>query len=335
MKAMVLESFGPAESGPLRLRQRALPEPGVGEALVRVQYCGVCHTDLHTVEGEIVPPSLPIIPGHQVVGVVEELGGGIRRLRPGDRVGLAWLGRTCGRCRYCLRGDENLCSDALFNGFHLDGGYAEFVLVHEDFAYSIPDGFSGEQAAPLMCAGIIGYRALKLSGAATGGRVGLYGFGASAHVAIQILVHWGCDVYVFSRSESHRRLALELGASWAGRSTDDPPVRLDSSVVFAPAGPIVHDALRVLDKGGTVALAGIYMTAIPELDYERHLYGEKVLRTVTASTRRDGIELLGLAAEIPIRTRTSLHELERANEVLGALKTGGIDGAAVLEVSGE
>lgn len=335
VKAMVLESFGDVESSPLRLRELRTPEPGPGEVLVRVSYCGVCHTDLHTVEGEIVPARLPVVPGHQAVGVVEALGPHVRRLRVGDRVGTAWLGRTCGRCRYCLRGDENLCSDALFNGFHLDGGYAEFTVVHEDFAYQIPGGFPGEQAAPLLCAGIIGLRALKLSGAAPGRRVGLYGFGASAHVAIQILVHWGCDVYVFSRSESHRRLALELGARWVGRSGDGAPERLDSSVVFAPAGPIVLDALSALDKGGTVALAGIYMTPIPEMDYERHLYGEKTLRSVTASTRRDGIELLSLAAEIPIRTRTTLARLEHANEVLASLKAGGVEGAAVLKVAGE
>ena len=268
-------------------------------------------------------------------GIVEELGRGAERLALGDRVGTAWLARTCGRCRYCLRGNENLCPDALLNGFHLDGGYAEFALVHEDFAYPIPARFAGEQAAPLMCAGIIGFRALRLAGAAPGRRVGLYGFGASAHVAIQILVHWGCDVFVFSRSESHRRLALDLGAAWAGRSIDDPPERLDSSIVFAPAGPIVHDALRALDNGGTVALAGIYMTPIPEIEYEQSLYGEKTLRSVTASTRQDGNDLLALAAEIPIRTRTTVYELERANEVLVELKAGKIDGAAVLRVCGE
>lgn len=334
MRAMVLESFGSAENHPLRLLDVPSPEPGRGEALLRVEYCGVCHTDLHTVEGDIRPPRLPVIPGHQVVGVVEEVGDDVPDARVGDRVGLAWLGETCGKCRYCLRGDENLCSDALFTGFHIDGGYADRVVARVDFAYPIPEAFPGEQAAPLLCAGIIGYRALRMSGAGPGRRVGLYGFGASAHVAIQILTHWGCDVYVFSRSESHRRLAEGLGARWTGFSSDDPPEKLDSSVIFAPAGPIVHDALRALDKGGTVALAGIYMTPIPELDYEAHLYDEKVLRSVTASTRRDGMELMELAAEIPIRTRTTLHELDAANEVLIELKKGLIDGAAVLRVAG-
>jgi len=333
VKAMILPSCAPVEERPLVLADAPRPLPGVKQALVRVEHCGVCHTDLHTVEGEIVPPRLPIVPGHQVVGTVAELGPGASRLAVGQRVGLAWLGHTCGKCAYCLRGDENLCVDALFNGFHLDGGYAEYVLVHEDFAYPIPDGFPGEQAAPLLCAGIIGYRALRLAEAGSGRRVGLYGFGASAHVAIQVLRHWEVSVYVVSRSESHRRLASDLGAVWTGRAGETPPERLDSAIVFAPAGPIVLEALSALDKGGTVALAGIYMTPIPEMDYEKHLYGERTVRSVTASTRRDGVELLDLAARIPIRTTTVSFALEDANDVLAALKRGEIDGAAVLRVA--
>jgi propanol-preferring alcohol dehydrogenase len=353
VKAMVLEAFAPAESGPLVLRDRPRPVPGPGEALVRVRYCGVCHTDLHTIEGEIVPPKMPIVPGHQVVGVVEGVGDGARRLAVGQRVGLAWLARTCGICSYCRRGEENLCESALFHGFHLDGGYAEHVLVHEDFAYPIPDGFTDEQAAPLLCAGIIGYRALRRAGigpvrdagslgdpgsvghSPPGRRVGLYGFGASAHVAIQVAVHWGSPVYVFSRSASHRELAMKLGAVWAGTADEVPPQPLDSSIIFAPAGPLVLNALEHLDKEGTVALAGIYMTPIPELDYEKHLYHEKTLTSVTASTRQDGRELLELAAAIPIRTETETFPLEEANEVLARLKAGGIDGAAVLRVAAE
>jgi propanol-preferring alcohol dehydrogenase len=335
MRAMILRSFGPVGSRPLELTEVERPPVGRNEVLIRVLYCGVCHTDLHTAEGEIVPPSLPIIPGHQVVGVVEALGERAGRFATGERVGLAWLGRTCGVCDYCRRGDENLCDSALFNGFDLNGGYAEYVVAHEDFAYSIPKGFSSLDAAPLLCAGIIGYRSIRLSGAAPGKRVGLYGFGASAHVAIQVLVHWGCEVHVFSRSESHRALASELGAVWTGRSEERPPVPIDSSIIFAPAGEIVPPALAVLDKGGTVALAGIHMSPIPELDYQTHLYDEKVLRSVTASTREDGVELLKLAAEIPIRTTTSVFPLENANDVLIALKEGGINGAAVLEVAGE
>lgn len=333
MRAMVLASFAPVEERPLVLTDVPRPEPGLKHALVRVEHCGVCHTDLHTVEGEIVSPRLPIVPGHQVVGTVAELGPGASRLAPGQRVGLAWLGRTCGECAYCARGDENLCDHALFNGFHLEGGYAEYVLVHEDFAYPIPDGFSGEQAAPLLCAGIIGYRALRLAEAGPGRRVGLYGFGASAHVAIQVLRHWGASVYVFSRSGSHRRLASDLGAIWTGRAGDTPPEKLESAIVFAPAGPLVLEALRALDKGGTLALAGIYMTPIPQMDYEKHLYGERTVRSVTASTRSDGAELLELAARIPIRTTTVSFPLEEANEVLAALKRGEIDGAAVLRVA--
>lgn len=335
MKAMVLHSFAPVEERPLVLSDVPRPEPGKRQVLVRVQQCGVCHTDLHTVEGEIAPPHLPIIPGHQVVGIVDELGEGAGRFEIGDRVGLAWLGQTCGTCAYCLRGDENLCDGALFHGFHLDGGYAEYVRVHEDFAYPIPQGLPGVQAAPLLCAGIIGYRALCLAEAGPGRRVGLYGFGASAHVAIQILRYWGSDVYVFSRSESHRRLAESLGAVWTGLAEDDPPEKLDSSVIFAPAGPLVLDALRALDRGGTLALAGIYMTPIPEMDYEEHLYYERTVRSVTASTRQDGLELLTLADEIPIRTTTTGLPLEAANEALVALKAGEIDGAAVLNVAGE
>jgi len=335
VKAMVLDAFGPVEESPLVLRDVPRPVPGPHEALVRVRYCGVCHTDLHTVEGEIVPPKLPIIPGHQVVGIVEEVGEESARLSVGQRVGLAWLARTCGTCPYCERGEENLCENALFHGFDLDGGYAEHVLVHEDFAYPIPDGFSDDQAAPLLCAGIIGYRAIRRAGAGPGRRVGLYGFGASAHVAIQVLAHWGCEVYVFSRSASHRALAEKLGAAWTGRAEDVPPARVDSSVIFAPAGPLVLNALEHLEKGGTVVLAGIYMTSIPEMDYEKHLYHEKTLTSVTASTRRDGIELLELAAEIPIRTETVAFPLEEANDVLRRLKAGGIDGAAVLRVAGE
>jgi propanol-preferring alcohol dehydrogenase len=334
MKAMVLPSFGPVESRPLELTDVERPSPGESEVLIRVLCCGVCHTDLHTVEGEIVPPSLPVIPGHQVVGVVEAAGDGAGRFAAGERVGLAWLGRTCGVCEYCRRGDENLCENALFNGFDLNGGYAEYVVAHEDFAYSIPEGFSSVAAAPLLCAGIIGYRSIRLSGAAPGRRVGLYGFGASAHVAIQVLVYWGCDVHVFSRSESHRKLASSLGAVWTGRPDERPPVPIDSSIIFAPAGGIVPDALAALDKGGTVALAGIHMSPIPELDYQTHLYDEKVLRSVTASTREDGVRLLKLAAEIPIRTTTSVYPLEEANDVLVALKEGRIDGAAVLGVAG-
>jgi propanol-preferring alcohol dehydrogenase len=332
---MLLRQPAPIENYPLELSDVPRPKPRPGQILLRVLCCGVCHTDLHTVEGEIAPTRMPVIPGHQVVGTVEAVGDGAGGFATGDRAGLAWLGRTCGKCAYCLRGDENLCVDPLFHGFDLDGGYAEYVVADADFAYPIPEGFDAEQAAPLLCAGIIGYRALRRARVKPRSRVGLYGFGASAHVAIQILVHWGCEPYVFSRSESHRELAKSLGAVWTGRTGEDPPKPVDSGIVFAPAGAIVPEALRLLARGGTLALAGIYMTPIPELDYDTHLYNERALVSVTASTRRDGAELLELAGEIPIRTRTAGYELEEANEVLRALKTGGIDGAAVLRVSRE
>jgi len=332
VKAMVLDAFKPIEERPLALTDVPRPTPGPKEVLVRVSHCGVCRTDLHTVEGDIIPSKMPVIPGHQTVGTVEQTGEGVARLAPGQRIGLAWLARTCEECPRCKAGHENLCDDALFNGFDVDGGYAEYTIAHEDFAYPIPDGFSDEQAAPLLCAGIIGYRALRRAGAGPGRRVGLYGFGASAHVAIQVAVHWGCDVYVVSRSESHRALAETLGAVWTGGLEESPPVPIDSSVIFAPAGSIVPGALRALERGGTVALAGIHMTPIPEMDYEKHLYYERTLTSVTASTRRDGIELLELAGEIPVRTETTLFPLEEANEVLRLVKQGSIDGAAVLKI---
>jgi alcohol dehydrogenase, propanol-preferring len=323
------------ERRPLELADVPRPAPGVRRVLVRVLCCGVCHTDLHTVEGEILPSRMPVIPGHQVIGIVEEVGEGASKLRVGQRVGLAWLGRTCGTCEYCRRGDENLCSSALFTGFDLDGGYAEYAVAHESFVYPVPEGIADEQAAPLMCAGIIGYHALRRAEIRPGSRVGLYGFGASAHVAIQILNHWGCETYVLSRSASHRALAEKLGASWTGATGEDPPKSIESGVIFAPAGDIVPEALRALSRGGTLALAGIYMSPIPELDYETTLFYEKTLRSVTASTRRDGVELLKLAREIPIRTETVMSPLEAANDVLMALKNGAIDGAAVLRVSEE
>ena len=332
MKAMVLNRTGAVEDGPLAMESVDLPEPGPGEIRVRVAVCGVCHTDLHTVEGELEPRPLPIIPGHQVVGTVDELGDGASRFSLGDRVGVAWLHRTCQACHLCLRGDENLCPEGRFTGYDFPGGYAEYLTIGEEFAYELKPGLPDEQAAPLMCAGIIGYRALKLSGVKSGQRLGLYGFGGSAHVTIQVARHLGCRVFVFSRSESHRELARRLGAVWCGRAEDEPPEKLDGSIIFAPAGGLVPLAMEHLDRGGTCALAGIYMSQIPPMDYEKHLYYEKVLRSVTASTRRDGQELLALAAEIPIQTQVTVFSLEEANRALQLLKAGGIDGVAVLRV---
>jgi propanol-preferring alcohol dehydrogenase len=334
MRAMILEKPGPLSPTSLREAHLPVPEPGPEEILIRVAACGVCRTDLHTVEGDLDLPRLPIVPGHQVVGTVDRVGEKTDRLRIGDRVGAAWLHWTCGTCAYCTSGRENLCRAARFTGCHAHGGYADFMVVPEGFACAIPAGFPDIQAAPLLCAGIIGYRALRLSGIQPGGRLGLFGFGGSAHVTIQAALHMGCEVYVFSRGEGRRDLADRLGAAWTGLPGQSPPVKLDAAVVFAPAGEIVPAALESVDRGGTVALAGIHMTTIPPLDYDRHLFYEKVLRSVTASTRRDADELLGLAAQVPIRTEVTTYPLEEANRALADLKEGKISGAAVLKIQG-
>jgi propanol-preferring alcohol dehydrogenase len=333
MKAMVLAGFGPIEGSPLHFSDVSKPKPDPGEILIRVKCCGVCHTDLHTVEGELADARLPITPGHQVVGSVERRGKDSSRFRPGERVGAAWLHSACGQCQFCLGGKENLCENARFTGYHVDGGYAEYLRIPENFVYPIPEIFSDEEAAPLLCAGIIGYRALRLSEIRPGGRLGLYGFGASAHVAIQVARHWGCRVYVFTRSEAHRTLAVRLGADWVGTAGERPPTKIDGAIIFAPAGGLVPAALGVLERGGTVALAGIYMTPIPELDYGKSLYNERTVRSVANATRRDGQELLEIAARIPIRTTIQAFPLEEANRALQLLKSGQINGAAVLSVS--
>jgi len=333
MRAMVLKDFAPIEENPLELADLPVPESGPEDILIRVDVCGVCHTDLHTVEGELPEARLPIIPGHQVVGRVEKRGENATRYKDGDRVGVAWLYSTDTTCPYCSRGTENLCPNARFTGYHENGGYAEYMVVPDRFAYDIPEVFGDNEAAPLLCAGIIGYRALRLSEVQPGQRVGLIGFGASAHVAIQVAVHWGCEVYVFSRSEEHRDLAVKLGAVWTGTSGDEPPKKMDSIVNFTPAGPTVLDGMRWLGKGGTQALAGIYMSPIPEMDYAEYLYHEKTLRSVANATRKDGEDLLRIAAEIPIRTTTTAFRLEEANKVLKLLKDSRIDGAAVLQIS--
>ncbi len=334
MKAMQLRHFAPIEQDPLSPVDLPMPRPGAHEILVRVNVCGVCHTDLHTVEGELPDVRLPIIPGHQIVGTVEDLGENASRFKVGDRVGIAWLHSVCEDCGYCDKERENLCESARFTGYHVDGGYAEYTVVPEKFAYEIPAVFSDEEASPLLCAGIIGFRALRLSEIKPGQKLGLYGFGASAHVAIQVALHWGCEIYVFSRSLAHQAHALELGATWAGTSTDDPPEKLDASVNFTPAGATVLEGMRHLDKGGTHTLAGIYMSPIAEMDYAKYLYHEKTLRSVANATRQDGEELLKVVAEIPIRTTTTAFPLEEANQALKLVKDSAIDGASILRVSG-
>ncbi|MEK7293707.1 MAG: zinc-dependent alcohol dehydrogenase family protein [Nitrospirota bacterium] len=333
MKAMTLERSADVGTSPLRLHDAPVPEPGSGQIRVKVRVCGVCRTDLHIVEGDLPLVKRPIIPGHETVGIVDRTGAGVRSVKEGDRVGIAWLQATCGQCEFCRNGRENLCARATFSGYHVDGGYAEYALVSEAFLYPIPPVFSDEEAAPLLCAGIIGYRALRLSGVKPGQRLGMYGFGASAHVTIQVAKHWGCSVYVCSLREEHRALARELGAAWVGGALDQPPEKLHGAIVFAPAGEIVIPALRAVERGGTVALAGIHMTAIPAIDYDRDLFGERVIRSVTANTRQDGLDLLREAAAIPIRSRTQRFKLEDANQALQQLKAGTVKGAAVLTVS--
>ena len=331
MKACILYSPGPIESKPLRWQEVPIPMPAGDQVLVRVNACGVCRTDLHVVEGELEQRKSPVIPGHQAVGVVEQCGHEAKRFRKGDRVGVAWLHRTCGVCEFCEAGRENLCESPEFTGWTVDGGYAEYMLAPEAFVYPIPAGFEDLQAAPLLCAGIIGFRALRLSAIEPGGRLGIYGFGAAGHVAIQVARYWDVEVYASTRDVRHQNLARELGAVWAGGAVEEPPVKLDSAIVFAPAGEIVPAALRALKRGGTLALGGIHMSPIPSLDYNL-LYHERVVRSVANNTREDGEDFLALAAKIPIRTRIQVFPLEEANSVLNKLKNDAIRGAAVLKV---
>jgi alcohol dehydrogenase, propanol-preferring len=330
MRAMVLGNIGKVAADPLTLQDLPVPEPGPGEVLVAVSVCGICRTDLHVIEGELERSKLPLIPGHQAVGTITRVGSGVTTRRVGERVGIAWLQWTCGQCQFCRTSRENLCLDARFTGYQIDGGYAEFAVVPAPFAYPIPPAFSDEEAAPLLCAGIIGYRALRLSRIQPGQRLGLYGFGASAHIAIQIARHWDCEVYVCSLKAEHRALAQDMGASWVGEASETPPVRLHGSIIFAPAGELIPPALRALERGGTLALAGIHMTMIPPIDYDRELFGERMLCSVTANTRQDGLDLLREAAAIPIRPRTQRFPLAQANRALQHLKAGAVNGAAVL-----
>jgi len=334
MRAMLLRSPAPIEDRPLEAVELPGPEPGPGELRVRVDACGICRTDLHVVEGDLPPDPLPVVPGHQVVGRVAEAGPGADRFAPGDRVGIAWLRETCGACEFCETGRENLCESSRYTGYHADGGYAEQTLVREDWAYRVPEVFSDAEATPLLCAGLIGYRALRRADLPEGGKLGLFGFGSSAHIVIQIARHRGCEVHVATRSEGHRRLARELGAASTGSPYETLPEAVHSAIVFAPAGEIVPVALRSLRKGGVVSLAGIHMTPVPEMDYEECLFHERELRSVEANTRRDGEELLREAAEIPIRPETTSYALEEANEALRDVKESAIDGSGVLEIGG-
>jgi propanol-preferring alcohol dehydrogenase len=332
MRAMVLGQTGDMAAAPLMLRDVPAPEPGPGEVLVEVNVCGICRTDLHVIEGELEHAKLPLIPGHQAVGTICGIGSAVTTRRTGERVGIAWLQGTCGQCEHCRSGRENLCRAARFTGYQVDGGYAEYAVVPAPFAYPIPSAFSDEEAAPLLCAGIIGYRALRLSRVQPGQRLGLYGFGASAHIAIQIARHWGCDVYVCSLKAEHRTLARDMGAVWVGEASQAPPVPLHASIIFAPAGELVLPALGALERGGTLALAGIHMSTIPPINYDRDLFGERMICSVTANTRQDGLDLLREAATIPIRPHTQRYPLIQANHALQSLKAGAIRGAGVLAV---
>jgi propanol-preferring alcohol dehydrogenase len=331
MRALYLNRARRIEDHPLIPVELPAPVPGPGELRLKVEACGLCRTDLHIIEGDLPLPTLPVVPGHQIVGVVDQIGEGVTRFQAGDRLGVPWLYSTCGRCAFCRRDQENLCDTARFTGYHVNGGYAEFVVVQEAFAYPLPAGISTDHAAPLLCAGVIGFRALRLSEIKPGERLGLYGFGGSAHIAIQVAVHWGCEVVVFTRSEAHRALARQLGAHWAGRVEDDPPGQLDSAVIFAPVGRLVLEALRVLRKGGTIAIAGIAMSPIPELDYAL-LYQERTVRSVANSTRQDVRDLLRLAVDIPIRTEVRAFPLEEANDALQLLKHSRFSGAGILTI---
>ncbi len=331
MKAMMLSRTGPVEENPLVESELPIPEPQGDQVRLRVLACGVCHTDLHTVEGEVVPPRLPLIPGHQVVGVVDKCGPQARGHKPGDRVGVTWFYSGCGSCSFCREGRENLCSDARFTGLDRDGGYAEYMVVPEGSAFPIPVEFSDVDATPLLCGGVIGYRALRLSEAVSGKSLGLYGFGNSAHVVIQIAVKQGMRVHVFTRSRAHQELARELGAVWVGTARDRPPEPMDSAIVFAPAGALVLEVLRHLNRGGTVALAGIYMTPIPEMDYGL-IYGERTVRSVANTTRQDAVELLQVAAQVPVRTVVDAFPLAEANRVLGMMKRSELRGGAALVI---
>lgn len=333
MKAMLLFEIRPIATSPLTLAKLPPPSPGPGEIRVKVSACGVCRTDLHVIEGDLPPVRTPLVPGHQVVGTVDLRGEGAERFSPGARVGIAWLRHTCGSCDFCKAGKENLCESPLFTGYHRDGGFAEYAVAPEAFAYPMPGAFSDAEAAPLLCAGIIGYRALRRADLPPRGRLALYGFGSSAHIVIQLALHRGCEVFVCTRGDRHRKLALEMGASWAGEDPAGMPVAADSAILFAPAGELIPPALRALKKGGTLSLAGIHMSDVPSMKYDECLFYEKNIRSVTANTRQDGEDLLREAAAIPIRPKVTLFPLEEANRALQMLKADEIQGTGVLVVA--
>jgi alcohol dehydrogenase, propanol-preferring len=325
MRAMLFEKAGQ----PLRGAELPFPQADAGQVLIRVRACAVCRTDLHIADGELNDPKLPLIPGHEIIGVVEKIGEGVSRFKLGDRVGVPWLGWTCDACEFCLSGRENLCDQARFTGYTLDGGYAEYAIADPRFCFAIPDSYSDTEAAPLMCAGLIGYRSLVKAG--EGKRLGIYGFGAAAHIIAQVVKYQNREIYAFSRpgDEAAQKFARRLGAVWAGGSSELPPVKLDAAMIFAPAGELVPQALRALKKGGTVVCGGIHMSSIPSFPYSI-LWQERSICSVANLTRRDAEEFLPLAARIPVRTEVQTFPLERANEALEKLRSGQVKGAAVL-----
>jgi len=327
MRAWLTDGTGIAA---LRLADRPVPDPGHDEVLVQVTACGVCRTDLHVVEGDLPQHRSPVVPGHEIVGMVERVGPAVSRFDPGDRVGVPWLRRTCGQCRWCRTGAENLCPDSAYTGWDADGGYAEYAVAPAAYCYGIPEPLTDVQAAPLLCAGIIGYRALRRAAVPPGGRLGIYGFGASAHLTAQIALAEGAEVHVLTRDKSAQGLALELGASSAGGAYDAPPVQLDSAVLFAPVGDLVPVALAALERGGTLAVAGIHLSGVPGLDYQRHLFRERTLTSVTSNTRADGEELLRLAVRLGVRATTTPYDLAEADRALADLAADRVHGAAVL-----
>lgn len=328
MRAMVLEASG---SG-LHEAELRRPLPGPGQLLIRVRACGVCRTDLHVVDGELPNPKLPLVPGHEIVGVVAQVGGGVERFREGDRVGVPWLGYTCGVCSYCISGRENLCNHPCFTGYTIDGGYAEYTVADQHYCFAIPAGYEDAEAAPLLCAGLIGYRSLVLAGEAK--RLGIYGFGAAAHIIAQVAKHQGREVFAFVRpgDAEGQKFAREIGAVWAGDSTKPAPEQLDAAIIFAPVGALIPAALAAVAKGGTVVCAGIHMSAIPSFPY-RLLWGERTVRSVANLTRRDGDEFLAIAPRVPVKTTVQKFRLAEANEALRRLRSGEIHGAAVLMIA--
>ena len=336
MKAMVLKDILPIERKPLRLVDLPIPKPDSHQVLVEISACGVCHTELDEIEGRLIPSKLPIILGHEIVGRVKAMGSEVIRFKEGDRVGITWLNWACGKCSFCLSGHENLCEDAKWTGKDVDGGYAQYTVISEDFAHSIPERFSDSEAAPLLCAGVIGYRALRLSGLTNGESLGLYGFGASAHIVLQIVKYKYPDskVFVFTRSQDHRDLARDLGADWTGRAEDSPPENVKRAIDFTPVGQTVREALRILEKGGRLIINVIRkVDPIPELDYTKHIWHEKEITSVANVSARDAKEFLPLAADIPIITKTQRFTLEEANEALMMLKQGMIQGAGILQIN--